>query len=119
MIIGQCHCGAVGFQFNDTPEFAVACNCSICRRLGAHWIYTAIENVRISGPPDQTITYRHGKGDLTFHSCKTCGATTHWIANNPEKTNRIAMNLRLADLDVIDTIKLRHFDGANSWTFID
>ncbi len=29
------------------------------------------------------------------------------------------MNLRLADLDVIDTIKLRHFDGANSWTFID
>ena len=38
-IEGACHCGAVRWRFNGTPEGATACNCTVCRRHGTLWIY--------------------------------------------------------------------------------
>lgn len=117
MIKGNCRCGAVTYEYNDSPEFAISCNCSTCRRLGTRWIYTEIENVTFSDAP--TIRFTHSDEELAFHSCPTCGATSHWISTDPENRNRIAVNLNLAELDVIKSVPLRHFDGADSWSFAD
>jgi hypothetical protein len=33
---------------------------------------------------------------------------------------RVSFNLRLADNpDVLDRLRVRHFDGADSWAFLD
>ena len=119
VIAGECHCGAVSYKFNETPEFAVECNCSICRRLGVHWIYGKRETVDISAPQDGLINYIWGDKELVFHSCKTCGVTTHYTAANPEKHNAVVVNLKLADPRHAKSIPLRHFDGAESWKFLD
>ncbi|MEM7616211.1 MAG: GFA family protein [Pseudomonadota bacterium] len=118
MIEGTCHCGAVGYEFRDTPEAATRCNCSLCRRLGTLWIYTAPENVTVREAQGATVGYRTASGRLEFRSCTTCGTTVYWRGVAPDYP-RMAVNLSLAELDVIDGIRIRRFDGADTWTFLD
>ena len=117
MITGSCHCGAVRFSFDDTPEWATSCNCSVCRRLGTLWIYSEATNITFEGA-ENTLAYAYGDKNLSFNSCKTCGCTTHW-ANLKSPTGRMAVNLRMAEPSVVDTIPVRHFDGADTWSFVE
>ncbi|WP_299921974.1 GFA family protein [uncultured Pelagimonas sp.] len=116
MIETTCHCGAVRIKFNDTPEFAVSCNCSVCHRLGTHWIYSDRPNITIQGA---TKAYAYGDKNLAFHSCVTCGCTTHWANLKEPESGRMAVNLKLADREIGAQIPLRHFDGADTWRFVD
>lgn len=118
-ISGSCHCGAVTYEFNDKPEWTTECNCSICRRLGTQWIYSDIENITITAQADATLQYNHGDKTLAFHSCKTCGCTTHWEDIQEKSSGKMAVNLRLTDPSVAATIPIRHFDGADTWKFLD
>ena len=116
-ITGSCHCGACSYVFDHTPRWATSCNCSVCRRLGALWIYAFIPRITVTG---QTISYTRGEKSLAFHSCKHCGCTTHWENLTPEGPEaRMAVNLRLADPEVIGSVRVRHFDGADTWSFLD
>ena len=118
-IKGTCHCGAVSYEMTSQPRFAVACNCSICRRLGTVWGHGSGENIKISCEPGATISYSHGDKDLAFHTCKVCGSTTHWEGVQGDAKGRMAINLTLADPGTIEKIGKRHFDGADTWTFLD
>ncbi len=68
-------------------------------------------------PQGSTIAYSWGDKGIAFHSCKTCGCTTHWAGL---VNARMAVNLGLADdpRNIAD-LPLRHFDGAESWEFLD
>ncbi|NRA86875.1 MAG: GFA family protein [Rhizobiales bacterium] len=118
-IKGSCHCGAVKYRFNDTPDFALKCNCSMCLKLGALWVYSHADNVEIIAKPNVTIAYSYGDKNLAFHSCKTCGCTTHWVKLKGDIAAKKAVNLNLADPQQINQIKQRNFDGADSWKFLD
>ena len=39
MVKGACHCGAVTIELRHAPQSLTECNCSICRRYGAHRAY--------------------------------------------------------------------------------
>lgn len=117
MIEGTCHCGAVSYVFGHVPSRTNSCNCSICRRLGALWIYAPVAEITVTGP---TARYIHGDKKLAFHWCKTCGCTTHWENLTPEETDAyMAVNLRLAAPEVIASVTVRHFDGADTWAYLD
>ena len=117
MIEGRCHCGAVGYQFDHQPSKATSCNCSVCRRLGALWIYAPVGKVTVTG---RTVSYTRGEKSLAFHHCPVCGCTTHWENLTPDAPDAyMAVNLRLADPALVATIPVRHFDGAETWTFLD
>ena len=117
MVRGTCHCGAVTYAYDKAPRRATSCNCSICRRLGALWIYATLPRITVAGP---TISYSHGDKDIAFHSCKTCGCTTHWENLHPEDEDAyMAVNLNLADPEVIAKVPVRRFDGADTWEFLD
>ena len=47
MLTGACHCGACHWTFDGDPGPATACNCTLCRRYGALWVYD-YEGERIS-----------------------------------------------------------------------
>jgi hypothetical protein len=117
MIEGNCHCGACGYRFDAVPPWATSCNCSICRKLGVLWIYAKITQITVFGP---TISYSWGDKALAFHSCSTCGTTTHWENLRPQTdAARMAVNLRLAAPKVIGSVQVRNFDGADTWKFLD
>ena len=115
MLTGSCHCGAVRWRFDGDPDSATACNCTICRRYGALWIYGwEGEGVTTSGP---SRVYVRGEG-IGFHFCPTCGCLAYYRALKPDAQGRrrLAANLRMIeDPDRVARLPIRHFEGLDSF----
>lgn len=116
MLYGSCHCGAVQWNWTNAalPESATACNCSVCRRYGALWIYDFEgEGINVSGA---TQAYVRGQG-LEFHFCANCGCVAFWRAQQltEQGKRQIAVNLRLTEPGPIAHIPINHFDGLNTF----
>ena len=116
MIKGSCHCGTVTFEILENPAFVIACNCSICRRLNTRWAHSNRTKSTLSAPIGATHIYKWGDKNIEFHSCKTCGCTTHWMATD---ASRYAVNCQLASEADMEGIRVRRFDGADTWEFLD
>ena len=114
MIDGACHCGAVRWRFDGTPESVTACNCTICRRYGALWAYDfENEGIHVSGP---TKAYVRGEA-IEFHFCPGCGCVAYWrgIRVNDDGRRRIAVNARLAEPGAVAPLPVRRFDGLDTF----
>jgi hypothetical protein len=114
MLEGSCHCSSVKWRFEYMPEGATACNCTVCRRYGALWIYDyEDEKATVTGP---TTAYIRGKA-IEFHFCSSCGCVSHWRAQRPETDDRrrLAVNVRLAEPEAVAKIPIDHFDGLNTF----
>lgn len=115
MIEGACLCGAVRWQLDEVPDSATVCNCTACRRYGAIWAYDHEDRgIRVAGP---TGTYNRAGGTLGFHFCVRCGCIAYWRATSVDTQGRrrIAVNLRLAEPDLVARVRIERFDGLDSW----
>ncbi len=119
MYKGTCHCGKVKIETTAEPKWLVDCNCSICRRLGAWWAHLEIDSVNIECEEGATRSYVQGDKTLATHSCATCGCTTHWENLQPEEHSQMALNFRLCEPASIQHLRMRKFDGADTWEFLD
>lgn len=119
MLSGSCHCGAVRIELPTPPVKATLCNCSICRRLGALWVYYPFGSVRFVGHPQHTEGYIQGDRTLSTVRCRHCGCVTHWEPLDPKPDAHMGVNLRNFDPAAMDAVELRRFDGADSWRFVD
>jgi len=116
---GSCHCGAVRLTLPSAPEHATICNCSLCRRTGGLWAYYGFGTVAIEGHPENTETYIWGDRTLRNVRCKNCGNVTHWEPLDLEPGARHGVNLRNFEPQLQESVIVRHFDGADTWTFLD
>jgi hypothetical protein len=114
---GQCHCGRVGFEITQAPKQLVDCNCSICRRLGALWGHIEPGAFTRKGY-GATIEYVQGDKSLAIHTCGSCGCTTHWANLSPDG-DRMAVNFRMCEPQVVSQFRIRKLDGADTWEFLD
>jgi len=112
MIEASCHCGSVRLAIAEAPEVLNDCHCSICRRYGALWAYYRPDQVRVIAP-DGTDTYAWSDRLLAFHRCRTCGCLSHWAAIEPGH-DRMGVNARLMDPDILQRVKIRHSGGPGS-----
>lgn len=115
MIEAICHCGAVRIEVPQAPGEVTSCNCSICRRTGVLAAYYDPADVKITG---ETDTYMWGDKMMTFHRCSVCGCATHGLAVDPA-SKRMSVNARLMQPAVLAAARVRKFDGADTWTFLD
>lgn len=115
----SCHCGAVHITVQTRPEHLIDCNCSICRRYGALWSLHESGTVAVSAPEGALSAYIWGQRSIRTMRCSTCGCVTHWEPLTPEAGTRLGVNMRNADPKEIAGIRVRKFDGAGSWTYID
>lgn len=121
MFTGQCHCGNVRFSAQHQPQSLTECNCSLCFRYGSIWAYFTVSEVAVAFRDQPTVAYRWGDRLIDFHHCPYCGCLTHYTGTQPEAGDgdRVALNARMCDRSVTENIRIRHFDGADSWTFQD
>jgi hypothetical protein len=119
LISGTCHCGAVQIELPYPPETVTSCNCSICRRLGALWAFYPLNAVAVSVGSNRTDEYIWGKGTRRFVRCRTCGCTTHVLPASPQPESTIEVNIRLFEPSEVGAFRIRHFDGAVSWKYVD
>lgn len=118
MYKATCHCGNVQIEVVTLPDTVTSCNCSICNRFGALWAYYSAAELRVTCEQAPTTAYVWGDKTIEFHHCSLCGCTTHYTSIEQEN-QRAAINGRMFPLAVISPIKVRKFDGAVSWQFID
>ncbi|WP_417496007.1 GFA family protein [Maricaulis sp.] len=119
MMEGQCHCGAVRWTLTIEPDWLTRCNCSYCRRAQALWAYADASQVTLDYRADGVVRYLQGDRTLAFISCKACGCTTHWEGADPAAGGRMAVNANMAEPSAIEGLRIRHFDGADSWEYLD
>lgn len=84
---GQCHCGALSFEFSGPPiARAVRCNCSLCRRKGVLMSPYAIApaDLQIKDPEARLQTYRFGSEVACHYFCGRCGVNVfHQTLSKP------------------------------------
>ncbi len=119
MIRGSCHCGAVTFELAESPKWLTECNCSICRRIGAIWAHGDVGKFKVTYSEDATLDYLCGDKTLVIKTCKTCGCTTHWENLETPRHQHMAVNCRMADPKDIAALRIRPFDGAEKWEYMD
>ena len=118
MLNGSCHCGNVRIEVPDHPPALVLCNCTICRRNGALWAFYARDELRLSGHPEHTRGYVWGARTITTFHCTGCGSVTHWEPLKPDAA-KFGINMRNFDPHEMGDVRLRRFDGADTWAYID
>lgn len=118
MTRASCHCGAVQLETDAPPAEVTECNCSICRRYGVLWAYYRPGQVRLLPPDAATDTYMWDDRAIAFHRCRTCGCVTHWSPNDPV-ADRMGVNARLMDPEVVGAARVRHLDGAITERYVD
>lgn len=115
MLSGSCHCGSLSWTFAGDPGSATACNCTICRRYGALWIYGWEDD----GATTQGQSTVYSRGSLIgYHFCPTCGCLAYYRALTPHDDGRrkIALNLRMVDdPETVAVLPIDHFDGLDSF----
>jgi hypothetical protein len=119
MLSGTCHCGAVRIDLPTRPQAATLCNCSLCRRLGSLWSYYPAGTVAISGHPEHTDGYIWGDRTLRTVRCRHCGIVTHWEPLQAGPDAHMGVNIRNFDPGEFEGLRLRRFDGADTWRYVD
>jgi len=120
MIQVSCHCGSVELDLPHAPEEILQCNCSICRKSGFQGVYYRGGEVAVRGAVDGYV-----RGDmseppcLTMWRCRNCGVLTHWTlleewpyADEP-RPDRMGVNARLLDTELLAGVPVQHTDGAS------
>ncbi|AQS40313.1 hypothetical protein Sps_05244 [Shewanella psychrophila] len=122
----SCHCGNVKITVAHSPEALTSCNCSTCNRYGSLWGYYTPNQVQLSFITDiagtsvpATKAYRWGEEYIEFHHCQSCGCLTHYVTTDKVPDAKYGINFRMAPITKMKDIKVRHFDGADSWKYLD
>ncbi|KIF49290.1 GFA family protein [Vibrio owensii] len=105
-----CHCGNIVVQA-DVPKEIASCNCSICRRYAAYWAYYPPEQVSVRYLKEPSVFYIWGDKEVEFHRCNLCGCLTHYVTTEKCDADIVAINMRMAEEEVLKDIPLRLIDG--------
>lgn len=118
-LVASCHCGKVKALLTEKPKQLTECNCSICRRYGAQWAYGTPETIKVSAEPEALQFYSWGDKCIEFYHCQHCGCLTHYESIDKGADSRVAVNARMLAADDVVDIPVRHFDGVDTWEFLD
>ncbi len=98
---GQCHCGAVGYEFRTERAPAIwsirACQCSFCLKHAGVYTSDSAGSVRFThADPAQVTRYRFGHKTADFVFCGRCGG---YLGAVTEEDGRALMVLNIHSLD--------------------
>jgi len=119
MYEASCHCNAVRIRIPELPPSVTECNCSVCRRYGARWAYYTRDQVELAAGTEALTAYSWGDRTIEFFHCRHCGCLTHYESAEKRADGRFALNSRMLSLEATASLPVRHFDGAESWSYLD
>jgi len=119
MIIASCHCGGVRVEAAGTPQSLTSCNCSICRRLGALWAHYTRREARLLSDVSKVSAYVWNDRVIEFYHCVVCGCSTHYESVEKDDGSRFSVDAGCMTKEAIANVRIRTFDGARSWKYID
>jgi hypothetical protein len=102
---GSCLCGGVKFEIDAEFAPAIACHCTMCRKVTGH--YFASSDVpraalRVSGE----VSWYASSEKVRRGFCGRCGSTLFW---DPIKKDRVAVALGTLDTPTQTRLKMHIF----------
>ncbi|KAH8160072.1 hypothetical protein CIB48_g8170 [Xylaria polymorpha] len=118
---GNCHCAAFVYEIT-LPEIKQAseCNCSICYKKAAIWVFPKPTDVKfVKGDPSTLTNYTFNKNQFTHKFCPTCGVSLTVVGHlvppkaGEDKLPENGVNVRTFQHGQVDVWKLetKTFDG--------
>jgi hypothetical protein len=110
---GSCHCGKIAFEVEGELEKAMACNCSICQRLGSLRWFVPRDALRLLTSEKDLATYTFNKHVIHHHFCGTCGVHPFAEGKDPAGKAMAAVNVRCLDGVDLASIRIENFNGRD------
>ena len=108
---GGCHCGAVRYRATIRRPVVSECNCSMCRKKAAiHAIVPDADFELLSGS-EVLSKYTFNTHVAQHLFCSRCGI--HSFGRPRSQPEKISVNLRCLDDDVLGFFEVAQFDGRN------
>lgn len=114
ILTGTCHCGRARITLPRKPEQITQCNCSLCTKTGFRGVYFSSDELVIEGQFDSYVRTDLKQAYLANHRCRTCGILTHWTPLSEPPFERMGVNARLFDEQLLDGVPIKEVDGR-SW----
>ena len=109
---GACHCERVRFEVQAPAHLAVdECNCSMCSRTAYLHLIVPRERFRLLQGEESLTTYTFNTHVAKHIFCKTCGI--HSFGRPRSAPDKVSVNARCLDEDVLSRLERSHFDGQN------
>jgi hypothetical protein len=109
---GGCHCGEVRFEVTADISNVMSCNCSICQKRGALWVFVRPDRFALRAGSDDLKDYQFGKKSIHHLFCPQCGVGAFSRGATAER-EMVAVNVRCLDDIDIAALKLTSFDGRS------
>jgi hypothetical protein len=106
-------------EADSPPADVTSCNCSICRRIAGLWAYYTRARARLVAGHEAVAMYTWNDRVIEFYHCRQCGCSTHYESVEKTPSSRFAINARCLAPEELARVKVRHFDGASSWKYLD
>lgn len=110
---GGCHCGAVAYTVELDPGGAIACNCSICSKLGAVWAFAPKAKFTLKKGEGKVGDYQFNKHVLHHRFCTACGIESYAEGKGKDGSEQVGINLRCVEGIDLDKLKPKPFDGRS------
>ncbi|TAK39022.1 MAG: GFA family protein [Lysobacteraceae bacterium] len=110
---GSCHCGAVRYAVEGTPEKAIECNCSHCQRKGLLLWFVPRDALAIREGGESLAEYTFNKRVIRHQFCPTCGVQPFSFGQDKSGAEMAAINVRClegVDLDAIERVPVNGKD---------
>jgi hypothetical protein len=91
---GSCHCGAVRYTVEGTPDKAIECNCSHCQRKGLLLWFVPRDALTLAQGEEALAEYTFNRHVIRHRFCKTCGAQPFSYGQDKSGTQIAAINVR-------------------------
>jgi hypothetical protein len=120
---GSCHCGTITYEADvDLSKGTNRCNCSICTKTRAWFVFVKADNLRMVSGKDTMADYQWtppGKPHpfLHYNFCKTCGVRA-FARGEMKEMGGAFYALAVASLDDVDPDELaaapiKYVDGRH------
>ena len=110
---GGCHCGEVRFEVTADITSGVSCNCSLCQKRGALWVFVPPESFALRAGLEDLKDYQFGKKTIHHFFCPQCGVGAFSRGRAPTGDEMVAVNVRCLDDVDIGALKPASFDGRS------
>jgi hypothetical protein len=110
---GGCHCGQVRYDVTADLTNVVACNCSICVKRGALWVFVSPESFALRAGADDLVDYQFNNKVIHHLFCRYCGIGSFLRGVAPSGKEMIAVNARCLDGVDVGALQPTPFDGRS------
>ncbi len=110
---GGCQCGAVRYQVNVELDNTITCNCSRCQKMGFVLAFAPQEKFNLLSGEDVLTEYLFNKQIIRHLFCSVCGVESFALAQAPDGTPTVAVNVNCLDNVEPRSLRSEHFDGRS------